>query len=96
MKVTEKNQKEMFLEKLKREYIYLFFYVLKNELRGPGKDCVKRIQTYVKESKESKKLDEITVEVSSKANKLLYLIWKKPSRLRIAAVRFIISVFDRV
>ena len=95
-KVVEEAQKKMFLEQLRREYIFLFFFVLKNELRGPKKNCVSRIQTYIKEAKKSKELENIGVEVNGKANKLLYLIWKRPSVWRIMLVRFMINVFDRL
>ena len=95
-KVGKEAQKKMFLEELRKEYIFLFFFVLKNELRGPGKNCVSRIRAYVEEAKKSKALENIPVEVNGKANKLLYMIWKKPSALRIMAVRFIIGIFDRL
>ena len=95
-KVIREEQKKMFLEELQREYIFLFFFVLKNELRGPGKHCVSRIKTYVKEAKNSRMLEKVSVEVNGKANKLLYLIWKKPSALRVLTVRLIIGIFDRL
>ena len=95
-KVTDKKQKEMFLQELYREYIFLFFFVLKNELRGPKENCAGRIQKYIKEAKANRGLEDVTVEVNGKANKLLYLIWKRPSAFRIAAVRLIIKIFDRL
>ena len=95
-KGLNEEQKKMFLQEIKREYIFLFFFVLKNELRGPRENCSFRIQRYIKEEKKSKNLETIVVEVNGKANKLLYLIWKKPSAFRIAAVRFIIEIFDRL
>lgn len=95
-KVKDEKQKEIFLEELKKEYIFLFFFVLKNELRGPGKNCTGRIQKYIREEKNNKRLEHVVVEVNGKANKLLYLIWKKPNGLRIAAVRCIINIFDRM
>lgn len=95
-KVSEEEQRKAFLQGLKREYIFLFFYVLKNELRGAEKDCVSKIRTYVKEAKQSRDLEKVAVEVNGKANKLLYLIWKRPGAIRIMAVRFLIKVFDRL
>ena len=95
-KVTGKEQQREFLQGLKKEYIFLFFFVLKNELRGSGKNCVSKIQTYVKEAKQVRGLDKISVNVNGKANKLLYFIWKKPSVLRIKMIRFIIKIFDRL
>ncbi len=95
-KVVDAKQKKMFLQELRKEYIFLFFFVLKNELRGPKENCSSRIQKYIKEEKKSKELEQISVEVNGKANKLLYLIWKRPSAFRIAAVRFVINIFDRL
>lgn len=95
-KVSDETQKKIFLEELKKEFIFLYFFVLKNELRGPTQNCIGRIQAYIKEEKRSKKLEDISVEVNGKANKLLYFIWKKPSAFRIAAVRCIIKIFDRM
>lgn len=95
-KVTDEKQKKMFLQELKREYIFLFFFVLKNELRGPAKNCAARIQGYIKEEKKDKGLEQIAVDVNGKANKLLYLIWKKPSVFRIMVVRFMIKIFDKL
>ena len=70
--------------------------MLKNELRGPWEDCITRIQKQVHDAKENRGLKDVTVEVSGKANKLLYLIWKKPSALRIALVRMAVQIFDRL
>ena len=95
-KVISEKQREMFLEELKKEFIFLFFFVLKNELRGPAENCAGRIQKYIKKEKKSKDLESISVEVSGKANKLLYLIWKKPSSFRIVLVRLIINIFDKL
>ncbi len=93
-KVNIKEQRERLLQQLQAEYIFLFFFVLKNELRGPKNNYIPRIITYVKEAKTQKNLESTEVAVSSKANKLLYYIWKKPGCIRIAVVRFIIQIFD--
>ena len=95
-KANGEEQRKVFLQGLKKEYIFLFFFVLKNELRGPGKNCISKIRAYVKEAKKSRELEEISVEVNGKANKLLYLIWKKPSGIWITMIRFIIKIFDRL
>lgn len=93
-KSIEETQREMFMQQLRKEYIFLFFFVLKNELRGPRENCISRIQNYIDEAKQNKNLQGISVEVNGKANKLLYLIWTKPSAIRIVVVRFIIKIFD--
>lgn len=95
-KVAKESHKKMFLQQIAKEYIYLFFYVIKNELRGPWDGCVYRIQNYVEEAKQKRGLTDIDVEVRGKANKLLYLIWEKPSVPRIGMVRLAIQIFDRL
>ena len=95
-KVTEEVQKKVFLQKLKQEYIFLFFFVLKNELRGPKENCCLRVQKYIEEEKKHKNLEQVDVTVKGKANQLLYFVWKKPSVFRISAVRFVIQIFDRL
>ena len=93
-KSIEETQREMFMQQLRKEYIFLFFFVLKNELRGPRENCISRIRNYIDEAKQNKNLQGISVEVNGKANKLLYLIWTKPSAIRIVVMRFIIKIFD--
>ena len=53
-KVNHEKQKEVFLEELKKEFIFLYFFVLKNELRGPWKNCIGRIQRYIRQEKSNK------------------------------------------
>lgn len=95
-KVKKQEWQKMFLQELKQEYIFLSFYVLKNELRGPKKGCIMRIRDYVTEEKKKKKLDGISVEVRGKANRLLYWIWRQPCALSVRTVRLIIHIFDRM
>lgn len=95
-KVKQEKLKETFFLGLKKEYIFLFFFLIKNELRGKGNQCYPNLRKYVKEEKVKKGLDRIEVEVSGSANRLLYLIWKKPSVFRIGAVRAVIKIFDKI
>lgn len=83
-------------QKLKKEYIFLFFLALKNELRGPAKGCVGRIQRMIRADKEQKKLETVEVEISGRANRLLYFIFKKPDMTRILLGRMAIKLFDRI
>lgn len=95
-KVTNPEVRNMYVEGLKKEYIFLMFIVLKNELRGPGKDLTSRIQNILNSAKKEMQLDEVKVDVYSKANRLLYFIWQKPNAVRIALGRMAIKVFDRM
>lgn len=95
-KATNAEQKEMLLEGLKKEYIVLLFFVLKNELRGPKEQLTVRIQQILKRAKAEAGLNKVTLEVNGRANQLLYSIWKKPSTFRIRFGRMVISIFDRM
>lgn len=95
-KYPEEKQKDFFLENLQKEYVFLFFYVLKNELRGPKENLVKRILERIQQETKEKELDKITVEVNSKANKLLYFILKHPGKLSIMLGRAAIGLFDKM
>ena len=95
-KVLEEKQKASYLENLKKEYVYLLFFVLKNELRGPKETCIKRIQEMIGKANKEKDLERIKVEVNSKANKLLYYILKHPNKMSILFGRAAIGLFDKM
>jgi len=95
-KIDNIDERNMFLTGLKKEYIVLLFFVLKNELRGPKENQVSRIQQILKRAREEAGLDKVTLEVTGKANQLLYAIYKKPNVLRIMCGRMAIGIFDRM
>ena len=68
--------------------------MIKNELRGHNKDYRKRIQRLIVNVRD-KELKNVDIRVNSKANKLLYLIWKNPNGIIIDAAKIAISLFDR-
>lgn len=88
--------RELLLQGLKKEYVFMMFYVLKNELRGPARGCCGRIKRMVDEAKQTQRSREVAVEVSGRANRLLYFIWKKPTTLRILLGRAAMGIFDRI
>ena len=95
-KVEYQKDRSMFYEGLKKEYIVLQFFVLKNELRGPGDKMTPRIQNIIYRTKKEAGLENITLEIRERANRLLFAIWKKPSIFRILMGRMAISIFDRM
>lgn len=97
--------RELLLQGLKKEYVFLMFYVLKNELRGPARGCCSRIKRMISEAKQrgqkeypkkAEWLEEEDMEVSGRANRLLYFIWKKPTMLRILFGCAAMRIFDRI
>ena len=95
-KRLEEKHRSNLLENLQKEYIFLFFFVLKNELRGPRENQITRIQKMVWNVKTEKNLDGLMVEVHKKTNMLLYFIWKNPGRFQIYIGKIAISVFDKM
>lgn len=90
------ENKEILLKGLQKEYVFLLFFVLKNELRGPWKGCVKRIQDIIKEARQESEIHKLNVEVNNKANKLLYFIMKTPNIYSITLGKTAIEIFDRL
>ena len=93
-KIRSQDKKKIYLEGMQKEYIFLLFFVLKNELRGPGKGLVTRIQNILSNAKKEMQLERVNIEVNGKANKLLYYIWQKPNTFRVTLGRIAIRVFD--
>ncbi|MDD7027052.1 MAG: glycosyltransferase family 2 protein [Lachnospiraceae bacterium] len=88
------NVKENLFRGLKKEYLFLLFLVLKNELRGPARGCRGRIRRIIQEAKAKEGMEELAVEVSGRANRLLYFIWKKPGTFSVLLGRLAIGIFD--
>lgn len=93
-KIKENNRQELLLHGLQREYLFLLFLVLKNELRGPFKGFEKRMKRVIFEAK-NRGLSNVQLKVETKANKLLYLVWKHPNKITIGIARAAMNVFDR-
>ena len=90
-----KVQTEEFLENLKKEFVFLMLYVLKNELRGPKENMIPRIVETIRDAKALAQAEKVIVMTNSKANQLLYEIWKHPGRVNITITRWLITIFDR-
>jgi len=90
------KEKEILLNGLQKEYIFLLFYVLKNELRGPWKGCVSRINKIVMEARQESGIHQVKVGVKNKANMLLYLILKHPNTINVTLGKTAIEIFDRL
>ena len=90
------EEEEILLNGLQKEYIFLLFYVLKNELRGPWKGCAARIKRIVREARQESGIHQVKVGVKNKANMLLYLILKYPNTMNVTLGKAAIEVFDRL
>lgn len=81
-------------ENLKKETIFLFLHVIKNELRCPDSRYLTRIPQICGEAKEG--VGEVSVRAESVASRLLYYIFRHPNRISVSAGRLLIGMFDRL
>lgn len=78
-----------------REYCYMLLYVMKNELRGPGKDYRKRIQAIFGKEKIKTMLQNTPISVTERSNQLLYMGMMYPGGVLLRVLRLILRVYDR-
>ncbi|MDE6386351.1 MAG: glycosyltransferase [Lachnospiraceae bacterium] len=81
-------------EKLNREYCYMMMYVMKNELRNPDKDYVRKIQHIFMDAKVREKIVNTPLSVTSRANALLYLGMQYPNKMLLHILRMIVKRYD--
>lgn len=80
--------------KLNREYCYMMMYVMKNELRNPDKDYVRKIQHIFMDDKVREKIVKTPLSVTSRANALLYLGMQYPNKMLLHILRMIVKRYD--
>ena len=80
---------------LDREYCYMLMYVMKNELRNPGKDYIQRIQKIFMEPGVRGKIMGTPLSVTSRANALLYLGMQYPNKSLLHILRTVMRRYDR-
>ena len=80
--------------KLDREYCYMLLYVIKNELRNPGKDYVQRIQQIFTEPEVRGKIMHTPLSVTGRSNALLYLGMQYPNKLLLRILHMIMKWYD--
>ncbi len=92
-KSANKKEEREWKSRLNREYLFLFFYVMKNELRAPKREISMELVQKCREVRNELRKEKVLIQ--SRANKLLYLIYLHPGRVTVAFGRMIIHVFDR-
>ncbi|MDE6404328.1 MAG: glycosyltransferase [Lachnospiraceae bacterium] len=78
-----------------REYCYMLLYVMKNELRGPGKDYRKRIQMIFGDEQIKEMLQNTPIAVTERSNQLLYMGMLYPGGMLLRVLRLILRIYDR-
>lgn len=80
--------------KLDREYCYMMMYVMKNELRNPNGDYIRKIQNIFMQSEVRDKILHTPLSVTNRANALLYLGMQYPNDMLLKILRFIVKKYD--
>lgn len=78
-----------------REYCYMLLYVMKNELRGPGKDYKRRIQAIFGEEKIRELVLNTPLPVTQRSNQLLYVGMQYPGGVLLRVLRLVLKLYDR-
>lgn len=81
--------------KLDREYCYMMMYVMKNELRNPAGDYVRKIQEIFLDKEVRTRILGTSLSVTNRANALLYLGMQYPNRILLSFLRKIMMYYDR-
>ncbi|MCR4903604.1 MAG: glycosyltransferase [Butyrivibrio sp.] len=79
---------------MNREFVQMLFIEMKNELRGGWQGCIERVKGVFKREDIATRIHETPLEISSKANKLLYMCMKKPNMLNIAISYLVLRLYD--
>ena len=82
-------------EQTDKEFVLMLLVVLKNELRSGEKDLVKRVRNLFLSEDIRKKVMSTDVNITSKANKLLYACIKHPVCPLIKLTHFVLSRYDQ-
>lgn len=81
--------------KLQKEYCYMMMYVIKNELRNPDKDYVRKIQDIFTQPEVRERIINTPISVQNRANALMYLGMQYPNKTLLHILRMIIKGHDR-
>ncbi len=82
-------------QQMDREFIMILLVILKNALRCPDNDTLKRVKAIFLRPDIRKKVTSTSVDITSKANKLLYFCIRHPNWITVAINKSIISAYDK-
>lgn len=84
---ASQEQIPVMLRQADKEYLLLLFLALKNEARGNPQGYYRNIRNICTGEETGRLAREVKLQVTEKANKLLYLVLKHPNRLTIRLLR---------
>ena len=98
-KITEQIIRDKFdtkqpeyVEKCRREYIFMLIYAIKNEIRGEKSTYISKIQSICNDPETAEIIHREQVEISSGANKLVYRVLKNPSAMNCRILRLAMNL----
>lgn len=103
LELTDKTFRAIFADKnvkdydkqMDREFIIMLFVILKNELRCPEKDTLKRVKNLFLRPDIKEKVTSTKIDITSKSNKLLYTCMKHPNAVTVGICKLIINMYDK-
>lgn len=82
-------------EAIDREYCLMLILVMKNELRNPDKNYLKRTQEIFTKPEIRKIIENTPIALTDRANALLYLGMRYPTKMLLRILRMIIGAYDK-
>lgn len=86
--------KEMILS-LNREEVFLLLLLVKNEVRGNADSCIPNLIKIRNDLFVNNIINDTRVTISDKANKLLYMVLKNPSKMNVGILKMAFKVYYR-
>lgn len=84
---------EEMKNRAQREYLLLLLLVLKNEARGNPKGYRRNILEICRQEEVQKAVKSVKIEVTEKANQLLYLVLRHPNHMTVSLLRAAMIVY---
>lgn len=81
-------------EAIDREYCHMLILVMKNELRNPDKDYLKKTQEIFTKPQIRQKVENTPISLTDRANALLYLGVRYPNKALLRILRMIVRWYD--
>lgn len=95
MRVAEDKKAPDWRGAVAREHCYMLLYVMKNELRAPGKDYRKRIQEIFSQGQIKDLVQNTPLPVTQRSNQLLYVGMTYPGGVLLRVLRMALKMYDR-
>lgn len=93
-KDDENTCKDM-VSSLNKEEVFLLLLLVKNEVRGNADNCLPNLAAIRKDEFVSNIINTTRVTILDKANKLLYMVLKNPSKLNVEILKLAFKVYYR-